>query len=104
MSVYCQGLPLEVPNEKPRKARKGLRGNNPGLEAWVELNHRPHGYRAGLSERELGSEVPTRLPFTNILLSISRIYEHPAHLRERFSRLNGHHNGHQLHQPSETSV
>ena len=41
--------------------------------AWVELNYRPHAYQAASYEHELGSEVPTRLPFTNILLSISRI-------------------------------
>jgi hypothetical protein len=44
--------------------------------AWVELNYRPHAYQAASYEHELGSEVPTRLPFTNILLSTSRIYEH----------------------------
>jgi hypothetical protein len=41
--------------------------------AWVELNYRPHAYQAASYEHEIGSEVPTRLPFTNILLSISRI-------------------------------
>ena len=40
---------------------------------WVELNYRPHAYQAASYEHEIGSEVPTRLPFTNILLSISRI-------------------------------
>jgi hypothetical protein len=44
-----------------------------GPWAWVELNYRPHAYQAASYEHELGSEVPTRLPFTNILLSISRI-------------------------------
>ena len=41
--------------------------------AWVELNYRPHAYQAPSYEPELSSEVPTRLPFTNILLSMSRI-------------------------------
>ena len=40
--------------------------------AWVELNYRPHAYQAASYEHELGSEVPTCLPFTNILLSPSR--------------------------------
>src|SRR5450759_3126736 len=62
--------------------------------AWVELNYRPHAYQAASYEHEIGSEVPTRLPFTNILLSMSRIYEHLAHFREHFARANGHHNGH----------
>jgi hypothetical protein len=35
--------------------------------------HPPHAYQAASYEHELGSEVPTRLPFTNILLSMSRI-------------------------------
>ena len=65
-----------------------------GLWAWVELNYRPHAYQAASYEHEIGSEVPTRLPFTNILLSMSRIHEHSARLREHFARLNGHHNGH----------
>ncbi len=60
--------------------------------AWVELNYRPHAYQAASYEHELGSEVPTRLPFTNILLSMSRIYEHLAHFREHFAHANGHHN------------
>ena len=64
------------------------------LWAWVELNYRPHAYQAASYEHELGSEVPTRLPFTNILLSMSRIYERLAHFREHFAHLNGHHNGH----------
>jgi len=38
--------------------------------AWVELNYRPHAYQAASYEHELGSEVLTSLPFTNILLSI----------------------------------
>ncbi len=38
--------------------------------AWVELNYRPHAYQAASNEHELGSEVPTSLPFTNIPLSI----------------------------------
>ncbi|HEX7423239.1 MAG TPA: hypothetical protein VF311_05035, partial [Terriglobales bacterium] len=67
--------------------------------AWVELNYRPHAYQAVSYEYELGSEVPTRLPFTNILLSFSRIHEHSARLREHFARLNGHHNGH--HSPCD---
>src|ERR1700694_1605551 len=62
--------------------------------AWVELNYRPHAYQAASYEHEIGSEVPTRLPFTNILLSFSRIHEHSARLREHFAHLNGHHNGH----------
>jgi hypothetical protein len=62
--------------------------------AWVELNYRPHAYQAASYEHEIGSEVPTRLPFTNILLSISRIYEHLAHLGEHFAHADGHHNGH----------
>jgi hypothetical protein len=37
------------------------------------LNYRPHAYQAGSYEHELGSEVPTRLPFTNSLLSMSGI-------------------------------
>jgi hypothetical protein len=41
--------------------------------AWVELNYRPHAYQAASYEHKSGSEVPTRLPFTNILLSMSRI-------------------------------
>jgi hypothetical protein len=60
----------------------------------VELNYRPHAYQAASCEHESGSEVPTRLPFTNILLSMSRIYEHLANFREHFAHLNGHHNGH----------
>jgi hypothetical protein len=62
--------------------------------AWVELNYRPHAYQAASYEHEIGSEVPTRLPFTNILLSMSRIYEHLAHFRKHFAHLKGHHNGH----------
>ncbi|MGZ6515271.1 MAG: hypothetical protein ACXVD8_10180, partial [Actinomycetota bacterium] len=62
--------------------------------AWVELNYRPHAYQAASYEHELGSEVPTNLPFTTSLLSISRILEHPAHFREHFAHANGHHNGH----------
>jgi hypothetical protein len=54
----------------------------------------PHAYQAGSYEREFGSEVLTRLPFTNILLSMSRIYEYFAHFREHFAHANGHHNGH----------
>jgi hypothetical protein len=50
--------------------------------------------RAASYEHELGSEVPTRLPITNILLSFSRIREHSAPLREHFARVKGHHNGH----------
>jgi hypothetical protein len=65
------------------------------------LNYRPHAYQAPSYERELGSEVPTRLPFTNILLSLSCICEHLAHFREHFAHLNGHHNGH--HRGSQTS-
>jgi hypothetical protein len=38
--------------------------------AWVELNYRPHAYQAASYEHEMGSEVHTSLPFTNILLSI----------------------------------
>jgi hypothetical protein len=41
--------------------------------AWVDLNYRPHAYQAPSYEHELGSEVPTRLPFTNILLSMGAI-------------------------------
>ena len=67
---------------------------NPLPLAWLELNYRPHAYQAASYEHELGSEVPTRLPFTNILLSFSRIHEDSARLREHFARLNGHHNGH----------
>jgi hypothetical protein len=67
--------------------------------AWVELNYRPHAYQAASYEHESGSEVPTRLPFTNILLSMSHIYEHLAHFREQFAHLNGHHNGH--HSPCD---
>jgi hypothetical protein len=43
------------------------------LWAWEELNLRPHAYQAASYEREIGLEVHTRLPFTNILLSMSRI-------------------------------
>jgi len=43
------------------------------LWAWVELNYRPQAYQAASHEHELGSQVLTRLPFTNILLSMSRI-------------------------------
>ena len=64
------------------------------LWAWVELNYRPHAYQAASYEHELGSEVPTRLPFTKIALSTSRIYQHPAHFREHFAHVKGHHNGH----------
>src|SRR6266404_1692659 len=71
--------------------------------AWVELNYRPHAYQAASYEHELGSEVPTRLPFTNILLSFSRIHEHSARLREHFAHLNGHHNGHHRH-PGATEL
>ncbi len=44
-------------------------------DSWAceELNLGPHAYQAASYEHELGSEVPTRLPFTNILLSMSRI-------------------------------
>jgi hypothetical protein len=37
------------------------------------LNYRPHAYQAASHEHELGSEVLTSLPFTNILLSMPRI-------------------------------
>src|ERR1700719_2262611 len=65
-------------------------------DSWAceELNLGPHAYQAASYEHELGSEVPTRLPFTNILLSMSRIYEHLAHFRAHFAHLNGHDNGH----------
>lgn len=66
-------------------------------ESWAceELNLGPHAYQASSREREIDSQVPTRLPFTNILLSTSPIYEHLAHFGEHFAHLNGHHNGHQ---------
>jgi len=64
--------------------------------AWVELNYRPHACQAASYEHDLGSEVPTRLPFTNILLSISRIQQHLARFRERFAYLNGHHERHRV--------
>jgi hypothetical protein len=51
---------------------------------------RPHAYQAASYEHELGSELRTRLPFTTILLSISRIQEHLANFREHFAHLNGH--------------
>jgi hypothetical protein len=60
----------------------------------VVEQYRPHAYQADSNEHELGSEVPTRLPFTNILLSMSRIQEHFAHFREHCAHANGHHNGH----------
>ncbi len=62
--------------------------------AWVELNYRPHAYQAASYEHNIGLEVPTRLPFTNILLSMSPIQEHLAHFHEHFAHSNGHHNGH----------
>jgi hypothetical protein len=57
--------------------------------AWVELNYRPHAYRAGLCASEYGLEVLTSLPFTNILLSMSRIQEHlaPSTNSHRASRI-----------------
>ena len=54
--------------------------------AWVELNYRPHDYRAASYEHELGSEVLTRLPFTNFLLSISRIQMNLQTEDEEFAR------------------
>ena len=42
-------------------------------ERGVTVSQAAHAYQAASYEHELGSEVPTRLPFTNILLSISRI-------------------------------
>src|SRR2546423_774231 len=44
------------------------------------------------------------LPFTNILLSFSRIHEHSARVREHFAHLNGHHNGHYALVPLETNT
>jgi hypothetical protein len=64
---------LAPEREKPRKRLNAYEVMIRGLWAWVELNYRPHAYQAALYEREIGSEVPTRLPFTNILLSMSRI-------------------------------
>jgi hypothetical protein len=58
------------------------------------LNYRPHAYQAASYEHEIDLDVPTRLPFTNILLSISRTYEHLAQVNEPVAHLNGHHNGH----------
>jgi hypothetical protein len=71
-----------------------LQGSRFGSWAWVELNYRPHAYQAGSCEHELGSEVPIRMPSTNILLRISRIQEHLGHFHEHFARANGPHNGH----------
>jgi hypothetical protein len=42
--------------------------------AWVELNYRPHAYQAASHGPESQLEVPTGLPFTNILLSPSRFW------------------------------
>jgi hypothetical protein len=86
-------------------SRHGARGKGPQSAnwlwafaliewAWVELNYRPHAYQAGSYERELGLEILPSLPFTNILLSTSRIYEHIACIYEQFAHLNGHHYGH----------
>jgi hypothetical protein len=58
---------------KKKPAERRAKSLNYNEWAWVELNYRPHAYQAASYEHEIGSEVPTRLPFTNILLSISRI-------------------------------
>jgi len=59
--------------------------------AWVELKYRPHAYQAPPYEHEFASEVLTSLPFTNAVLSKSRIQENPVHFHEHCSHLNGHH-------------
>ena len=45
-------------------------------------------YNAASYEHELGSEVLTSPPFTNILPSTLRIQEHLAHFREHFAHSN----------------
>ena len=80
--------------QKPRQGTYPEAGQYLDSWAWVELNYRPHAYQAASCEHELRSEVPTRLPFTNILLSPSPIQEHLVHFREHFAHLNGHRNGH----------
>jgi len=59
--------------KKAPQSANWLRGFPLSEWAWVELNYRPHAYQAASYEHELGSEVLTSLPFTNILLSMSRI-------------------------------
>jgi hypothetical protein len=81
-----------------QKARPGtgcLHSRYITSDSWVWVEELPpHAYQAASHEHEIGFEVPTRLPFTNILLSTSRIYEHLAHFHEHFAHLNGHRDGH----------
>ena len=63
-----------------------------------QLN-RPHAYQAASYLDEVGSEARNRLRLTNILLSLLRISDDLAHLREHVARANGHHNGHHQFEP-----
>jgi hypothetical protein len=86
--------------QKPRLRTSSISGAiSSDSWAWVELNYRPHAYQAASYEHELSSEVPTRLPFPNILLSISAFTNMLRTFHEHFVHLNGHHNGH--HSPCD---
>ena len=66
--------PFWRPREKPRKRLNAYGVMIRVLWACVELNYRPHAYKTGSYEHELGSEVLTSLP-SRTSCSASRAFE-----------------------------